>query len=104
MECFSMKSIKYTSNKIKYPIQFMFLLIKMVKNGFKEAVIPMKFMPCFFRTVNDYFVKWLLKEGKDFAVGSHKEYLPPKRRWILKKFNKNEILNNTSSFLKFKML
>lgn len=54
------------------------------------------------RTVNDNFVKWLLKEGKDFAVGSHNEYLPKKRRWVLKNFNKNEILNNTSMFLKFK--
>ena len=55
-----------------------------------------------FRTVNDNFAKWLLNKAIDFAVGSHKEYLPPKRTWILKNFNKNEILNNTSMFLMFK--
>ena len=55
-----------------------------------------------FRTLNDYFVKWLLKEAKDFAISSHKSYMPPKRTWILKNFNKNEILNNMSSFIKFK--
>ena len=40
--------------------------------------------------------------ASDFAVSANKYFMPPKKTWILKNFNRKDIVSKTSSFLKFK--